>query len=573
MDRRSFFKNTGKLAALVPLGLPSLAWINSFSNWHGSEMPAWLVKLIEINDGNIERLLTFHVADPGDPLFGGIKDRFQMATAHSATGFLRAGMSGLVAPSSRYYSDQGLVEKLSATADFLLKSQHEDGTIDLVTTNFHSTPDTAFIVKWLVPIYKVVEESEIPGKETLTTPLLSFFLRAGEELKRGGIHTPNHRWVVCAALAELYGLRQDKGYLERAEVWLAEGIDLDPDGQFEEKSSYIYSSLSDRVLISTARGFGKMELLEYVRRNLEMTLYYLHPNGEIVTEASGRQDNSLVATFEPYYYPYRYMALKDKNGQFAAACELIEKTSFEKTTGFLYFFLEDTSLWEELPPSKPLPTNYVKKFLHSGLIRIRRGEYDGTILLDNPVFFTFHKLKTVLQGVRLASAFFGKGQFKAENFEEVDGRYILTSELEGPYYQPFGPGEVSGDGDWSKMPRTDREQSEIQRLRTKVEIKEIENGFELLVDIQGTDGVPLALELIFREGGGFRGVSSHTDMEKTYFLGQEEAIYEKDGEMLKFGPGVQEHTWVEIRGGLPRMDAPTVFLTGFTPFHHRIYFQ
>ncbi len=573
MDRRRFFKNSGKLAALFPLSMSGLDWIGILSTSRDSEMPEWLLKLIAINDGNIDRLLTYLITDPDDPQVGGIKDAYQMATAHSATGFLRAGMCGLVAPSSKYYKDQSLLKQLSATAAFLLKTQHEDGTIDLVTTNFHSTPDTAFIVKWLVPIYKVVEASDISGKETLTESLHAFFMNAGEALKRGGIHTPNHRWVVCAALAELNGINRYEGYLERAEEWLAEGIDLDPDGQYEEKSSYIYSSLSDRVLITAARGFGKMELLDYVRKNLEMTFYYLHPNGEIVTEASGRQDNSLVATLEPYYYPYRFMALRDKNGQFAAACKLIEETCFDKASGYLYFFLEDKSMWEELPNAEPLPTHYVKKFLHSGLIRIRRGDYDASILLDNPVFFTFHKLRTVLQGVRLASAFFGKGQFKGEQFEERDGTFVLSSELEGPYYQPFGRGEVSGDGDWSKMPRSEREQSEVQMLRTSVEIRELEGGFELTIDVKGTDGVPLALELIFREGGTFQGVQSHSEMEKVFFLGEGKGKYEREGEVLEFGPGLQEHTWVEIRGALPRMDAPTVFLTGFTPFHHRIHFR
>ncbi|WP_114750714.1 hypothetical protein [Pleomorphovibrio marinus] len=570
MKRRKFFQKTGKLAMLSPLIPVQPEWLNFLALPNQEEMPEWLLELIKVNDSNVSRLLDQFIDEPSHHQFGGIQDSYQMATAHSVTAFLKTGLCALLAKSSDYYKDPELLEKLSASANFLVKVQHEDGTIDLVTTNFHSTPDTAFIVKWLMPIYRVFLHSDLPDKQSLEEPLYRFFNNAGEALVIGGIHTPNHRWVVCGALAELYQWNRNQRYLERAEQWLAEGIDMDPDGQYEEKSSYIYSSLSDRVLISTARGFEKFNLLEYVRKNLEMTFYYLHPNGEIVTEASGRQDNSIVATLERYYYPYRYMALRDRNGHFAAACKLIENSVFEKASGFLYYFLEDTSLWEELPPSKPLPTNYVRKFLHSGLVRIRRGNYDGSILLDNPVFFTFHKRKTVLQGVRLASAFFGKGQFKADSFEEKDGVYVLSSELEGPYYQPFEKGEVSGDGDWSKMPRTDRKTSEVQKLHTNVRIKEITGGFEMEIDIAGTDHVPVALELIFREGGELKGVQPYQDLPETYFLSGEEGIYEREGEKILFGPGRQEHTWVAIRGALPKMNAPTVFLTGFTPFHQKI---
>src|SRR5690606_20506159 len=115
-------------------------------------------------------------------------------------------------------------------------------------------------------------------------------VRAGEALSTRGIHTPNHRWVVCAALAQLYTLWQHPSYLKRIDEWLFEKIDMDPDGQYNEKSTFIYSSLSNRVLILIAKGANKPELLDYVRRNLDMTQYYVHPNGEVVTDASGRQD-------------------------------------------------------------------------------------------------------------------------------------------------------------------------------------------------------------------------------------------------------------------------------------------
>jgi len=573
MNRRKFIKQNSQVALLAPF-VPHFFSTNSDplvgNHRNPSEKPAWLIRLINQNDVNLKSTLQRFISNRNDRHYGGVLDGFGMATAHSATSLIKSGLNSLVSEESSFYRDQQLLRVLVACCEFLKSVQHEDGTIDLVSTNFHSTPDTAFIVKWLAPGYRLLAESSVENKSSLLTPLRRFLDKAGECLKSGGIHTPNHRWVVCSALAELYKIEPDPGYLQRAEEWLAEKIDMDPDGQYNERSSYIYSSLSNRVLISTARGFNKPELLDYVRKNLEMTFYYLHPNGEIVTEASGRQDNSIIGTLENYYYPYRFLAIKDNNPQFAAACRLIEETAFEKITGFLHYFLEDPSLWAPLPTPTPLPVDYAKVFSHSGLTRIRRGDYDGSILLNSPSFFTFHKKKTVIQGVRFASAFFGKGQFSSPILEQKDGKYILSSSLEGPYYQPLPVQHLPDDGDWEKMPRALRPQSEVQKYTATVSIGEVAGGFELEINIQGTNHVPLALELIFRPGGSFTGVEEHPQMKEVYYLKEGVGMYTVEGESVNFGPGIHQHQWVEIRGALPRMNAPTVFLTGFTPFQKKI---
>jgi hypothetical protein len=570
MDRRAFIRKNGTftlLAPIVPFSIDSLRYPYQKPALLKSD---WLLSMISNNDGSVKRILERYVDDKDSVYYGAVLDSYEMVTAHSLTSFLRAGICALISPESVYFNGQELKEKLLLSCNYLRSLQHADGTIDLVSTNFHSTPDTGFIVKWLAPVWRLLENSEVSAKESLSVALKQFLLNAGEALKVGGIHTPNHRWVVSAALAELYRIKADPGFLERAEEWLAEQIDMDEDGQFEEKSSYIYSSLSDRVLISIARGFDMPELLEYVYKNLKMNFYYLHPNGEIVTEASGRQDNSIIGTLEKYYYPYRYMALKTGDGQFAAACRLIEKTAFQKTTGFLYYFLEDPSLWEELPSATPLPVDFAREFPNSNMIRIRRGGYDATILSGSPVFFTFHKKDIALQGMRFASAFFGKGQFTSDAYQVVNGQYVLSSHLEGPYYQPFPEERIPGDGDWSKMPRAQRAKSEIQELYSKVTIKEDGNGFLVEISVTGTDGVPLALELIFRPGGTLSGTVPHNELQDVFFLKEGMGKYAANGSDIKFGPGLNKHNWVSIRGALPRMEAPSAFLTGFTPFHHII---
>src|SRR5690554_4801158 len=569
MNRRKFVKN-GIVLSAVPTVLPFLPSYLKEDTPAPGKKPVWLVEMIHRNDQNIENALKRRISDKDDPRYGAVLDGVDIVTPHGVLGLIKASILSLTSPESKWYDDQRLLKDLVDSAKFLLTLQHEDGTIDLVITNFHSTPDTGFLVKYLCPAVAILRKSDVKGKDALLDLLKQFLQNAGKALLVGGVHTPNHRWVVSAALASLHMLWPNQAYVERAETWLSEGIDLDVDGQYQEKSSYIYSSLSDRVLITVARGFNKPELLDYVRKNLDMTFYYIHPNGEIVTEASGRQDNSIIGTLENYYYPYRYLAIKDQNPQYAAACRLIEATAFVKTTGFLQYFLEDETLWQELPKAGTLPVNYFKTFSNSDLIRIRRGNYDASILPNNPAFFTFQKKAAVLQGLRVASAFFGKGQFTAEHYQVENNTIHMERSLEGPYYQPFPKDKIPGDGVWENMPRTERPLSEVQKQTTSVDIVEVEGGFELEITVEGTDNVPLVVELIFRPGGEFKNVTPHENLANVHFLKEGNGKYEMNGDVIEFGPGHYEHKWVDIRGGLPRVDAPSVYLTGITPFKKKI---
>ena len=437
--------------------------------------------------------------------------------------------------------------------------------------SLHSTPDTAFVLENMVPAYKFLQQSQTKGAEKTLSILQVFLKKAGEGLIAGGIHTPNHRWVVSAALTKLHELFPNKRYINRIDQWLAEHIDIDPDGQYTEKSTNSYSPIVNRSLIIMARGLGKPELLDPVLKNLEMTLYYVHPNGEVVTEASNRQDKGTIGNMSKYYYCYRYMALQKNNGQMAAMCRQIEKTSTqEQLATYLDYFLEDPTLWQTLPADKPLPTSYAKAFPYSGVVRIRNGNWDTTILSNNPGWLTFHKGNAVLQAMRVAASFFGKGQFQSEKIVQEGNAWVLTRSLEGPYYQPLDKDKISPDGDLDKMPRTLRKKSEVQVLTTTVKIHATDSGIDVDILMTGTEGVPVSLELIFRPGGTFAGVAAHPTTANAYLFSGQSGSYTSGGDTIRFSSGRIEHKGIQLRGALPAADAPTVYLTGFTPFKHNI---
>ena len=565
MERRKFIALSGKALCAVPV-LTSFSLIKK----QEEKMPPWLVDLVQRNDVGIESLMTYQITDAKSLDLGGIKDGYDILNPHSTAAIIQWGACSVFSPDSKFYQSPELLDKILLATKYLLKTQHKDGTIDLLSTNFHSTPDTGFIVKRLTMAYSLLEKSKASGVETVLIPLKKFLINCGEALIVGGIHTPNHRWVVSAALTKLNELWPDTRYVERVNQWLGEHIDIDADGQYNEKSTFIYSSLTDRLLITIATGLDKPELLQSVRKNLNMTLYYIHPNGEIVTDASGRQDKATIGTLENYYYPYRYLAMMDKNTTYSAVCKLIEETAGAKIGGFLDYLLVDSTLWNPIPPATALPLNYVKTFPNSGLVRIRRNRWDSTLIANNPVWFTFMKGYAVLQGVRFASSFFGKGQFQTEKLIQKGSSWELTQKLEGPYWQPYPKDSIASDGDWEKMPKANRPQSEVQLLETKIEIRETKQGMEIDIITTGTERVPCALELIFRPGGELKGLTKIEGTKDSWLLKEGMGSYAFKEDTISFGPGIALHKNIALRGSLPAMDAPSVYLTGFTPFKHTI---
>jgi hypothetical protein len=562
MNRRNF----ANLGATV-IGLsPFMGFANSKKAL--PQKPAWLLNLIRLNDKQISDNPNPQITDPQSPDVGAICDGDGIPNALSTGGYISLWAISVSCPESIHYASSNLLQLIEKGAQYLTKNQHSDGTIDLLSSNFHSPPDTAFSVDNVAVAYQLI--SGVKGAEKALIPLKKYLLKAGEALIVGGIHTPNHRWVVAAALLKLHSIWPDKRYVARAEEWLLEHIDIDPDGQYTEKSAGGYTAIVNRMLIEMAKGLKKPEILDAVRKNLHMTMYYVHPNGEVVTEASNRQDKGTIKFLNSYYYSYRTLALLDQNGEFSAMCKLIDKSSGNRNSEHLNHFLLEPELWRELPAVKSLPTNYVKSFPYSGIVRIRRGQWDTTILSNNPGFLTFHKGNAVLQGMRIAASFFGKGQFQSSEIKQDGNKWILKNALEGPYYQPYPKDKIDPQGDLSKMPRTVRPKSEIQNLNYQVEISEHEEGILIDFDIKGTEGVPVTLELIFRPGGKLKGVNPIAGKLNSNLFADQEGTYSVGEDTIKFSPGLVVHKGINLRGALPSIEAPTVYLTGITPFKHTL---
>ena len=334
-----------------------------------------------------------------------------------------------------------------------------------------------------------------------------------------------------------------------------------------------------------------------------MVYFCIEPNVDVVTTDSRRQDQFRFLNALPFYLSYRYMAIVDKNGDYAAMAQLLEKHSdFEEKilSQSLFWFLEEPLLKREMPVSKPINTQFEKFFKETNLVRIRRENQTATIFggtdlpliigsgrSTNPNFFAFRKGAAILKYMRLSSEFFSTGYFRSKGIEKQGNAYVLQQRIEVPYYQPLPNDKKRKDGDykhsqsidgrfWNKMDFDNRPLSNVKVLNSKITISETHNGFEMTFEISGTDDVDVTIELCFNEGGKLSPMKTFTDQADNFFLDKGMGTFQIGQDTITFGQGIYSHNRVKnIDGeiytshfGTLRMQGTHVFLTGKTPFKY-----
>jgi len=528
----------------------------------GQPADALLRTAVERNDTAVHALLQTQVTDPSSPFRGSVPDQSGLHSAGSAGGVSETLAASFVHPRSRFHRDGALLDRIRLAAAFLERSHSPQGNIHLLTTNFNSPPDTGFVVHNVATAAAIGTRHGAPEIAAMLRP---FLVKAGEGMAAGGVHTPNHRWVICSALAQVNELFPDARFVRRIDEWLAEGIDIDRDGQYTERSTLTYNVVTNRAFVVMAAKLKRPALLDPVRQNLRALTYLLHADGEVVTEISRRQDQYMRGGLAGYWFSLTYMAVTDGDGAFAT----MAKQGGEGVR--LSPLLEYPELLQPLPALQALPTDYERTFPDVGIARIRRGPLSATFVLGGSSrFFSMRYGDAVVEGVRFATSFFGKGQFVPDTAAKQDGRYVFRQQLQAPYYQPLAR-TITRDG--GGRTRSERRQTEINRLEQVADVTETASGFQVRVRAHGTDGVPLALEMAFRDGGRLEGCAAVPGTPGSCVLERGTGIYRAGRNEIRFGPGSAPHRYVQLRGAEPRLPGQSVYITGFTPFDTTISFE
>ena len=519
---------------------------------------SWSIEdVVARNDAAVRELLQSQITDSSSPWRGSVPDQFGLHSAHSAAGVAETMSASLVHPQSRFRGDPMLLERIKMAAEFLERSQSARGNIDLLTTNFDSPPDTGFVVHSVATAAIV---GRMHGALEVTEALQPFLLKAGAGLAVGGVHTPNHRWVIGSALAQINELFPDARFVRRIDEWLAEGIDIDADGQFTERSTLTYNVVTDRALMVMATKLRRPELVDPVRRNLRALAYLLHADGEVVTEISRRQDQYTRGNISGYWFPLTWLAVTDGDPLFSTMAAQAGEGARLST------LLEYQDLSKALPAAGPLPGGYEKPFPEVGIWRIRRGPLSATLILGGSSrLIALRYGSVVVEGIRFATSFFGKGQFVPDAAERRDSTYRFRQSLQAPYYQPLSR-QITPET-WTST-RNERRQSEVARLEQTAEISEIGRGFRLRLQSSGTKGVPISVEICFREGGQLEGCTPVPGSADALLLERGTGVFRSGRNEVRFGPGSAPHRYVQLRGAEPKLSGQSVYITGYTPFDH-----
>ena len=505
-------------------------------------------------------------------------------------------------PTSQYYQKEDLVPYMAKIIRFLVKAQHTDGTLDF--GNLASPPDTAFILEPLCAAGTILKTSNTASLNEVKSLLKEFIVKAGEALRLGGVHTPNHRWVVSAALAKINALFPNPAYVKRIHEWLSEGVYCDNDGNYLERSMN-YSAVVDRSLITIGRLLSIPTLFEPVRKNLGLVYYHSEPNGELVTVDSRRQDQYAPISILNFYHDYYYLAIRDTNAEFAAIAKYIETLKgFDERVlnDLLVYFLEDPLYKKPLPVPKAPSATFEKFFIETNLVRIRRNTTTTTIFggtdfpiiiasgrANSPNFFAFSKGEAILKYMRFSTDFFNTGYFHSQGITKAGKAYVLHQKIEAPYYQPLPDKFKKADGNykhsqstdgrfWNKMDFEHRPQSNINTLETTIRIEEKNGSNELIFSSKGTEGVHVVIEFCFKEGGNLAGLKKIEGLFDSYLSESGQGEYNYGHDTIKFGPGVFKH--VKLAGlegelysshfGSLRTEGMHVYFTGMTPFSHSL---
>jgi hypothetical protein len=470
-------------------------------------------KITKIGDITINRLLKTQCMDENHPEYGGF---IVEGKGFSEPAWVIRNACYYIAQyyneKSKYYKNPLLLDRAKKALLYTVSRQYEDGTIDLLETNFHDATAVAFVIQQAAYAYRVMEKySEKSSEETfIMDTLYDFFEKSAYGIKNGGFHTPNHRWVMCSALALLINILNRKDLYDEIILYLREGIDCNEYGEYSERSAGTYNEINNRSLIIMAGELHMPGLYEYVKRNLYLMMTYIEPDGTVCTLNSRRQDFGTVVYPSVYYENYLLMAHLTKNKHFAyMADQLLSMHHDEELDrgdlsafGFPFMalrYMADDFLRENECEKEPFDTEHYHKFYESSnIVRIRDKDRSLTILGGQEAFLKFQKGHnyTIL---RIAASYFGpKGRFLPK-LEKTESGYRLSYECEWGYVRPLG--KVKGSLKDGKIDWEFREKVHTMTWTMTVDVSYEDGEVKLQTESSNINRLPFKIDLLFPAEG------------------------------------------------------------------------
>ena len=470
----------------------------------------YLERSVENAKKNAEFLLKYQITDPQSPDFGGYYNKGFGVVAENGGASAGTLIDLYFCPQSRYYRDPAVLRCADGLVCHLRNHLHEDGTVDYFCCNFHSAPDTAFVVLALAKPALLID-AQTAEEKAFRDDLFETLRRMKEALLHEGFHTPNHRWVICAALSLIHRLMPDPRCLARIGEYLAERIDCSEDGEYAERSAGGYNEINNRALLLLAENLQKPELLEHVRRNLNLMRAFIHSDCSIFTENSTCQDRGTAPYAEKYAYQYLLCGYALRDRELQAIGVLLLEDCIRNGRPFP-LAVHDLRLYPEAFSELPEPADRsvfeVNRLVRgSGLLRLSRAGLNLWAVEKLPIFL-FCRKNDIDFYIKGGINFFNCRHLLVENIHECpDGAYEMTYTGEGCYLQPFG--EDQGTADWWQMDRGRRETSGHLSIAVTIRIIPADGGFDIDVRTEGCPGSTIRFEIGVKPNVLVRGEGYH----------------------------------------------------------------
>ncbi len=552
-------------------------------------------RLIRGLDQSIETLITRQIQDGSDPNVGGfINPEDGLAGPNGVSSAAAFGYAYLL-PGSARCGDLSLVERIEAAAAWARRTRTPGGRFDLLATNFDSSPDTGFTIQALAPVVRAAQRAdEDEGAQRIVEALGEVIRTAAPGMVTGGFHTPNHRWVLVSALSMSCELFPELAVdvMPTIEAYLAEGIDINVDGEFIERSTSVYNPVCDRALRLASESLGREELATAVRSNLEMSYHLMHEDATVVTSFSTRQDRGARAVPVGLADAYYWLARRDGDSRFAAIAEWLLSKGGGGTWPLEPFLTHPEWRDESSVTLSPPENSYRKAYLTSGLWRVRRQHSSATVAagMDSP--FSLRHGEAELSAVRVSSTYFATGQFVGEQMEIVEGdsvarlrhmgRNSSTFYPEGydspVYWLPIDDGTKVDSANWAQV-RARRPTFDLPAMQVVMDVEDVEPAqgevaaFDLRLRTEGgMDGVPFQVVCVLEPGGILSTHCTHmqTPAGSSAFLTEGEASFRVGSDIIRIGPGACAHTMWHMHNSVGDPDRFRLLISLMTPVDYTL---
>lgn len=530
-------------------------------------------------DGRIERLMARQVLEESSGDYGGFMEDDLHVESRQCGFDLSALACGYVTKDSAHYLSERVKAALTAALAYLRAHQRPGGCVDLLSCNVASAPDTAFMINAVLNAWWLLERCEDARAAWLRPALLRLIDSAASGIAAGGFHTPNHRWAIAACLLHCAKITGRRELEARARAYLREGLDINEDGEFAERSAGNYNQVNDDQMLRLYMATGDRTFLQAAEKNLEMMYCYIDPDGSVFTQNSTRQDMGKKVYLDTYYPLYLMAGYFLGREDFGAMAEWIYQDCRRRGTwpdGVEWLLLlPQMDGFGAQAPFEPPFLRYDRLFEHSDIARVRRGDFSLTLMRGKPNFLYFQSGALPLY-MAIYQNLCDQRNFVPETLQRTERGFRLSGRAPVWYYQPFD--QKPQTSDWWRMDNAARERLTAEGLHTLVEAELTEEGVRLHIRTQGVDRLPVRVEIGLLPGGRIR-TQHFTQLmragEQVTILDGDIEITGPRGDALAIGPAFGSHDIrARMGGAYPLSDACyTVLLTGYTPVDRTIFIR